>query len=284
MDTHRPPPPAQHLPPSAQDRPAGPVPPASQFCPAQDMDGARSHPEWMEPTAMATPSPADRAALSEDAATPGPSKRPVPEPNGNTSDLDAPPASRRRQMGIFHAQLDARRMSHYSASIRPARLDELLAVQAELRRLNVCLRGLVDAEDETQADLGAKVASALAELAGGPVRTRNCFRAGRFTPSRPRLVSIIFNDLATKVAVLRAKKKLYTDDCPPDLRGIRVYHDLSPIQLRWKLLLRPSYDYFRDQGTRAIWRNGYRLMAYTHGAWEEYIPREILVHGVHGYY
>ena len=248
------------------------------------MDGELGHPEWMESMALATLSPADRAASGEDAATPGPSKRPAPEPDDGLPDQDAPPASRRRQAGMYHAQLDARRMSQYSASVRPARLDELMALQAEIRRLNVCLRGLVDAEQETPQDLATKVARTLAELAGGPVRVRSCFRAGRFSSTRARPVIIAFDDLAEKVRVLRAKKMLYMASCPPDLRGLRVYHDLSPLQLRWKVLLRPSYDFFKDQGTRAIWRNGYRLMAYTHGTWEEYIPREILVPGVHGYY
>ena len=175
-------------------------------------------------------------------------------------------------------------MSQYGASVRPARLDEVLALQAELRRLNVCLRGLVDAEAETQHDLEAKVSRALAELTGGPVRIRNCFRAGRYTSTRARPVIIAFNDLAEKVRTLRSKKLLYSDSCPPDLRGLRLYHDLSPLQLRWKLLLRPSYDFFQEQGTRVIWRNGYRLMAYTHATWEEYLPREFLVSGIRGYY
>ena len=248
------------------------------------MDGAQGHPEWMDSTDLATPSPADRATSREDAAAPGPPKRPAPESDDGLPDLDAPPASRQRQTGMYHAQLDARRMTHYAASVRPARLDELLALQAELRHLNMCLRGLVDAVNETPQDLATKVARTLAELAGGPVRIRNCFRAGRFSSTRARPVIIAFDDLAEKVQVLRAKKLLYTATCPPELRGLRVYHDLSPLQLRWKVLLRPSYDFFKDQGTRAIWRNGYRLMAYTHGTWEEYIPREILVPGVHGYY
>ena len=174
-------------------------------------------------------------------------------------------------------------MLQYGASVRPARLDKILALQAKVRRLNVCLRSLIDAEDETQADLEAKVSRVLAELAGAPVRTRNCFRAGRFSARRPRPVIIAFNDLATKVKVLRSKRIFYSDACPPELRGLRLYHDLSPLQLQWKVLLRPSYDFFQDQGTRAIWRNGYRLLAYTHGSWEEYVPNEFLVSGIRGY-
>ena len=276
-------PPSRHLPASAEDPSAGSVPPALRSCPAEAMDGARDRPTGMELVDPSAPSPEDQATFGADAAAPGPSKRPAPEPDGGLPDLNAPPTWRRRQTGMFHSQLSARRMSQYGASVRPARLDEILALQAEVRRLNVCLRGLVDAEQETQADLEAKVSRALAELAGGPVRTRNVFRAGRFSARRPRPVIIAFNDLATKVKVLRSKAVLYSDSCPPELRGLRLYHDLSPLQLRWKVLLRPSYDFFQDQGTRAIWRNGYRLMAYTHGSWEEYVPNEFLVSGIRGY-
>ena len=248
------------------------------------MDGERDRPTRMDLADSRTPSPEAQDPSRADAAAPGPSKRPASRPDGGLPTLDTPPTWRRRRTGMFHAQLDARRMSQYGASVRPARLDEVLALQAEVRRLNACLRGLADAEDETQEDLGAKVARALAELAGGPVQIRNCFRAGRYSSKRARPVIIVFNDLAEKVRTLRSKKVLYSDSCPPELRGLRLYHDLSPLQLRWKVLLRPSYDFFVEQGTRVIWRNGYRLMAYTHGSWEEYVPHEFLVSGIQGYY
>ena len=38
-------------------------------------------------------------------------------------------------------------------SVRPVRLNELLATHAEMRRLNVCLRGLLKAGNETEEEL-----------------------------------------------------------------------------------------------------------------------------------
>ena len=189
----------------------------------------------------------------------------------------SPPA---RDIGVPPAalsQIDARRRSHALASVRPARLDELLALQGELRRDNLCVRGVPDGASETAEELAGKLGAVMGTLTGGPVPVRDCYRVGRFSPDRPRPVIVRFHTADEKVAVLRAKGVLYRPECPEALHGIRVYHDLSVQQLNWKLRLRKAFDRFLALGIRAVWRKGYRLFALLDGIWTEFYPSSALV-------
>ena len=170
-----------------------------------------------------------------------------------------------------------RRRSHALASVRPARLDELLALQGELRRDNLCVRGVPDGASESAAELAGKLEDVMGALTGGAVPVRDCYRVGRFSPDRPRPVIVRFHSADTKVTVLRAKGVLYRPECPEALRGIRVYHDLSVQQLNWKLQLRKAYERFLGLGIRAVWRKGYRLFALLDGIWTEFYPSSALV-------
>ena len=174
--------------------------------------------------------------------------------------------------------LDARRRSHAAASVRPARLDELLELQAELRRRQLCLRGLEDAAAEGAGDLARKVERVVERLVGRAVPVADCVRVGRYNPDRPRPVILRFDRLEDKVDVLRGKSVVYTAACPADLRGIRVYHDLSAAQLEWKRRLRGAYDYYLGVGVRVVWRRGYRLFALLDGKWTEFYSASVLTH------
>ena len=85
----------------------------------------------------------------------------------------------------------ARRRSHAAASARPARIDELLELHGELRRWQVCLRGLVDCHDETAEELRLRVEAVVAELVAeadtydGEAVVSDCWRVGRYSPERP---------------------------------------------------------------------------------------------------
>ena len=175
------------------------------------------------------------------------------------------------------SQIDARRRSHALASVRPARLDELLALQGELRRDNLCVRGVPDTASESAEELAGKLGAVIGALTGGAVPVRDCYRVGRFSPDRPRPVIVRFHTADAKVTVLRAKGVLYRQECPAALCGIRVYHDLSVQQLNWKLRLRKAYDRFLALGIRAVWRKGYRLFALLEGIWTEFYPTSALV-------
>ena len=260
--------------------------------------------------AFAGPVRGDRAAAAADVETAAPHS-PTAEPS--SAELDAPlsprltsptaPASKRPRAAAqpFHPptwrsspspprarstevvaidQLEpvhARRRSHALASVRPARLDELLAVESELRRANLCVRGLPDSAREGGPELAGKVHATLEALTGREVPIRDCSRVGRYDPDRPRPVIVQFSTLADKVAVLRSKGVLYGPNCPVELHGIRVYHDLSVPQLDWKMRLRGAYDWFLERGIRAIWRKGYRLFALVEGSWTEFFPSSVLV-------
>lgn len=184
---------------------------------------------------------------------------------------------------------DVRRRSHAAASTRPARLDELLDVQAELRRRQVCLRGFEDAPDETPEHLEALVhdVRGVVEVLLGraPPPMTDIWRVGRYAPDRPRPVIIRFERMADKVALLQAKGVLYRDDrpdyvmsCESDAGPLRLYHDLSPGQLDWKRRLRGAYEAFLEANTRVVWRRGYRLHALLEGTWVEFYPTTVLVH------
>ena len=60
--------------------------------------------------------------------------------------------------------VDARRRSHAAASVRPARIDELLERQGDLRCWQCCLRGVPDCHDESPEELRGRVELLVAEL------------------------------------------------------------------------------------------------------------------------
>ena len=159
-------------------------------------------------------------------------------------------------------------------------MDELLELQSELRRRNICLRGLADDAAEGAEGAGGlegKVAAAVEQLAGRHVTVADCVRVGRYNPDRPRPVIVRFEKLEDKLHVLRGKAVLYTAACPEALKGIRVYHDLSTGQLDWKRRLRGAYEYYLGAGIRAVWRRGYRLFVLIDGLWTEFYSDTVLV-------
>jgi hypothetical protein len=121
------------------------------------------------------------------------------------------------------------------------------------------------------------VASALEALVGRAVRVADCWRVGRFAPGRPRPVILRFEGLDEKIAVLRSKGQLYGNDVRDCLRGLRLYHDLSALQLSWKRGLRERHDGFLRAQVRVVWRRGYRLFAFLEGSWVEFFPPSALV-------
>ena len=171
----------------------------------------------------------------------------------------------------------ARRSSHAAASVRPARLDELLDLHSEVRRWQVCLRGLADSPSEPADALAQAVARVLAALVGRTVRVADCWRVGRYAPGRPRPVILRFDGLGAKVEVLRCKGQLYGDNVRDCLKGLRLYHDLSALQLSWKRGLRERHDGFLRDNVRVVWRRGYRLFALLEGSWVEFFPPSALV-------
>ena len=242
------------------------------------------------PTSSAAAPPSKRPAATDSASSedrsPSPprGKRPRPEappfcPSGAHSDDHPLPDARaaRRPPPVFLEPMAARRRSHALASIRPTRLDESLAIHAELRRLNVCLRGLADSASETPAEVLEVVEGALERMVGEAVLPADAYRVGRFQPDRPRPIIIRFNRIDDKIRVLRGKGMLYGDQCPSELAGVRVYHDLSPGQMDWKRKLVESFNFFLSKGIRAVWRMGYRLFALVEGSWVEYYPEFFLV-------
>ena len=208
-------------------------------------------------------------------------KRPAPlDPTAPAFRVE-PPSRRRRQTGLYESVLEARKRSNALASVRPARLDELLATQCELRRLNICIRGLPEActtpADPEPVELEELVESMLQELTGRTIVIRSAYRVGRVSPSRPCPVITEFAYLDRKLTVLCANRVLYAADCPDSLKNIRIYHDLSPGQMDWKFRLRAAYNHLQARDIRVIWRNGYRLFAYLDGAWTEYYPVACLI-------
>ena len=112
----------------------------------------------------------------------------------------------------------------------------------------------------------------LEALAGRAVPVADCWRVGRFMPGRPRPVILRFEGVGEKIAILRCKGRLYGDELGDCLRGLRLYHDLSPLQLSWKRGLRARYDGFVRDHIRVVWRRGYRLFALLGDSWEEFFP------------
>ena len=103
----------------------------------------------------------------------------------------------------------------------------------------------------------------------------DAYRVGRFHRDRPRPIIVRFANLETKLQVLRSKGVLYGAACPPELQGLRVYHDLSPGQLDWKRKLRGSYEQLLGLGIRVVFRRGYRLFALLGGTWTEFFPSSV---------
>ena len=159
--------------------------------------------------------------------------------------------------------VDARRRSHAAASARPARIDELLELQGDLRRWQCCLRGVPDWHDETPEELQGRVELLVAELvdpADGEAVVSDCWRVGRYAPERPRPVIIRFQRMCDKVRALRGKGKLYegvmsdlvTEWVEESGVPVRLYHDLSAGQLDWKRRLRAAYDAFLEAQVRVV--------------------------------
>ena len=127
-------------------------------------------------------------------------------------------------MGAMTDPVDVRRRSHAAASTRPARIDELLELQGELRRRQCCLRGLLDTPDETEEELRGRVEAVVGELVAeadtydGEAIVSDCWRVGRYAPERPRPVIIRFQRMCDKIAALRGKGLLYGDGQSPMLK------------------------------------------------------------------
>ncbi|CAD7694711.1 unnamed protein product, partial [Ostreobium quekettii] len=173
--------------PASGSRGSSPVPPA----------GKRPRADAPPFLPSAAPYPASPATAAPSAGTIGAGRHRPARPAASMSD-----------------PVDARRRSHAAASARPARIDELLELQGELRRWQCCLRGLMDCHDETPEELLARVEVVVAELAdpdAGAVEVSDCWRVGRYAPERPRPVIIRFRRLCDKVSVLRGKGVLYGD-------------------------------------------------------------------------
>ena len=173
--------------------------------------------------------------------------------------------------------VEARRCSHSAASVRPARLDEVLDLHSEIRRRQACLRGLPDTPTETPNSLATAVDLVTEALVGRAVWVAECWRVGRFSPGRPRPVILRFESLGEKIAFLRCKGQLYGTDFRDCLRGLRLYHDLSALQLSWKRGLRMAHDRFLGDCVRVVWRRGYQLFAHLQGSWVEHFPPSVLV-------
>ena len=236
---------------------------------------ARSHGR----AAPAAPSPSEDRSPSPPRGKRPRAEAPPFRPSGTHSDGPPSPDPRvdRATAPVFHEPLAARRRSHALASIRPARLDEVLALQAEGRRLNLCIRGVMDGPSESPEELQAVVEGLLERLVGEPVAPADAYRVGRYLPDRPRPIICRFNRLDEKIKVLRAKGALYGPDCPEEMGGVRVYHDLSPGAMDWKRKLVESFNFFLSRGIRAVWRMGYRLFALVGGSWVEYYPEFFLL-------
>ena len=115
-------------------------------------------------------------------------------------------------------------------------------------------------------------------LVGRRGHVEEAWWVGRFAADRPRPVILKFRTVGEKVAILQSKGRLYAADCPGELRGLRLYHDLSAAQLSWKMQLKGAYEGFLGANIRAVWRRGYRLFAFLEGSWEEFVPLTALVH------
>ena len=105
----------------------------------------------------------------------------------------------------------------------------------------------------------------------------DAWRVGRFAADRPRPVILKFRTVGEKVELLQSKGQLYAANCPGELRGLRLYHDLSAAQLAWKMQLKGVFEGFLGANVRVVWRRGYRLFAFLEGSWEEFIPLTALV-------
>ena len=154
----------------------------------------------------------------------------------------------------------------------------MLDLQAEIRRRQVCLRGLPDSPTETTRELEQAVDLVVEALVGRRGHVEEAWRVGRFAADRPRPVILKFRTLGAKVEILKSKGQLYAANCPGVLRGLRLYHDLSAAQLSWKMQLKGAFDKFLGDNVRVVWRRGYRLFAFLEGSWEEFVPLTALVH------
>ena len=253
-------------------------PPALPHAPGSTADDAPAGP----PSSSRSPSPSTPPGKRPRADAPSsPPGDPMP---GLPPSTQAPPlqppvpcAAAGRRVPYLPDPDAARRRSHAAASIRPARLDEVLDLQAEIRRRQVCLRGLPDSPSETTSSLEQAVDCVVARLVGRRGHVEEAWRVGRFAAGRPRPVIIKCRTVGDKVALLQSKGQLYALDCPGDLQGLRLYHDLSAAQLTWKMQLKGAFERFLGAGVRAVWRRGYRLFAFLEGSWEEFVPLAALV-------
>ena len=112
------------------------------------------------------------------------------------------------------------------ASVHPVHLDELLALQGEVRHDNLCVRGVPNGVCEMAEEFTGKLGTVLGVLTGGAVPVYDCYRVRRFSPNQPRPVIVRFPMADAKLAILCAKGVLYGPKCPEALHSIRVYHDL----------------------------------------------------------
>ena len=163
------------------------------------------------------------------------------------------------------------------AFVHPVCLDELLVLQGEQCRDNLCVCSVPDGVRETAEELVGKLGTVLAHSLVEVVLVQDCYRVGRFSPDWPRPVIVHFPTADAKVAVLLGKGALYHPECPEALHLIRVYHDLSVHQLNWKLQLWKAHDTLLALGICPVWGKGYRLFVLLEGIWTEFYPTSALV-------
>ena len=143
------------------------APPSTALVPADwpiSPPTARSHGR----AAPAAPSPSEDRSPSPPRGKRPRAEAPPFRPSGARLEGSPPPDSRPActSGAVFHEPLAARRRSHALASIRPARLDELLSLQSEGRCLNLCIRGVTDAASESLEELQEVVEGLLERLVG----------------------------------------------------------------------------------------------------------------------
>ena len=114
------------------------------------------------------------------------------------------------------------------------------------------------------------MALVLETLVRRAVPVADCWRVGRFMQGRPRPVILRFAGVGEKIKVLCSKGRLYGNEVGGCLRGLRLCHDLSALQLSWKRGLREVFDGFLRDHVRVVWCQGYCLFALLEGSWVEF--------------
>ena len=94
----------------------------------------------------------------------------------------------------------------------------MLDLQAEIRRRQVCLRGLPDSPTETTRELAQAVDLVVARLVGRGGHVVEAWRVGRFAAGRARPIILRFRGVGEKVEILRAKGQLYVANCPREVQ------------------------------------------------------------------